>query len=320
MDNEIKLSLEELALKSKVAIVTGAGAMDFINGIPIINYLSLLGVKKIILGNMACQWWRKKGYETMAPELYPLSCLKNIEKISETVAFISKDTEVETPLYKGKPPEAIIAEAFNLPTIIISAEKGVTGIINGLNEAIAKLNVDLFIQVDCGSDSLFDGKTGMPLTPLHDFTLLAATSKLNTNSILALTAYACDGELSSEELDQCIANIMKDGGFLGAHGITQKDVKDLEKAYSLVYDPIDSLVIQAAKGELKTYRVMTSRIVKLSPIAAIILFLDPKVVIEHSPAKHLLNTKSIDEIEKILIKLGITPETIYEYFVKIYKD
>lgn len=320
MNYEIKPSFEELALKSKVAMVVGAGAMDFINGIPIINYLRLLGVKKIILGNMACQWWRKKGYDTLAPELYPLSCLKRIEKISETVAFISGNTEVETPLYKGKPPEAIICENFGLPTVIISAEKGVTGIIKGLNEALSKLNVDLFVHVDCGSDSLFDGKTGMVLTPLHDFTLLAATSKLNVNSILALTAYACDGELSSEELDQCIANIMKNGGFLGAHGITQKDVKDLEKAYSLVYDPIDSLVIQAAKGELKTYRVMTSRIVKLSPLAAVILFFDPKVVIEYSPAKHLLNTTSIEEIEKILIKLGITPETIYEHFVKIYKD
>ncbi|MEM3061597.1 MAG: hypothetical protein QW265_04230, partial [Candidatus Bathyarchaeia archaeon] len=65
MNYEVKPSLEELALKSKVAMVVGSGAMDFINGIPIMNYLRLLGVKNLIIGNMACQWWRKKGYETL---------------------------------------------------------------------------------------------------------------------------------------------------------------------------------------------------------------------------------------------------------------
>jgi hypothetical protein len=297
----------------------GAGATDFVNGIPIMNYLHLLGVKNVYLGNLACQWWRKEGYETIGPEFYSLTHLRNVEIMSETVALVSRETRVKTDIYEGVPPEAIISKLFNIRCLIVSAEKGVVGIAQGFEKVIKKLDINMLIDVDSGSDSLYDGKTGTVQTPLHDFMMLAALSRVKIPSFIALTNYALDGELSPEELDQIVANLMRSQGFLGGYGLTQKDVKDLEKAYSKIYDPINSLIIPAVKGDHKTYRVL-SRIVKPSPLAAVILFFDPQVVLRVSPARKLSNTTSLKEAEEILLSMNLFPESRYKCFVKLHKE
>lgn len=314
-----KASLDEVALKSKSALIIGAGATDFVNGIPLVNYLRRLGVKNICLGNLACQWWKKKNYETFGPEFYSIRHLKNAEILSETVAFISEKTRVRTRIFEGVPPEAKISKLFGIRCLVFSAQKGVIGIVSGLREVIEKLNLDMIIDIDSGSDSLYDGKTGAVQTPLHDLLLLSAIVQTNIPSFLALSNYGMDGELSIEELDSIVAKIMKLGGFLGAYGLTQKDVLDLEKAHSAVSDPINPLVIAAAKGDYRTYRVLGSRIVKPTPLAAVILFFDPNVVAEMGIANKLSSTTSIQEAEKILLKMGILPESRYRHFVKILK-
>jgi hypothetical protein len=319
MDIGPKAGLDEIALKSESALIIGAGATDFLNGIPLMNYLRRLGVKKIYLGNLACQWWKRKNYETFGPEFYSIRHLKNVELLHETVAVVSGDSRVKTNIYEGIPPEAKISKIFDVPCLIISAQKGVVGVLNGLRKIKEKLNIDLIIDVDSGSDSLYDGKTGVVQTPLHDLLLLSAVAQMDVPSFLALSNYGMDGELSIEELDSIVANVMKQGGFLGAYGLTQKDVLDLEKAHSVAPDPINPLIIAAAKGDHRTYRVLGSRIVKPNPLAAVILIFDLKVVADMGVAKKLSSTSSIREAEKILLKMGIFPESGYRNFVRIIK-
>ncbi len=314
-----KASLDEVALKSRSALIIGAGATDFVNGIPLVNYLRRLGVENIYLGNLACQWWKKKNYETFGPEFYSIKHMKNVEILSDTVAFVSEKTWIKTRVFEGVPPEAKISKLFGIRCLVISARQGVMGIVSGLREVIKKLNLDILIDIDSGSDSLYDGKTGAVQTPLHDSLLLSAIVQTNIPSFLALSNYAMDGELSVEELDSIVSKIMKLGGFLGAYGLTQKDVLDLEKAHSVVSDPINPLIIAAAKGDHRTYRVLGSRIVKPNPLAAVILFFDPNVVAEMGIANKLSSTTSIQEAETILLKMGIFPESRYKHFVRILK-
>jgi hypothetical protein len=65
--------------------------------------------------------------------------------------------------------------------------------------------------------------------------------------------------------------------------------------------------------------VLGSRIVKPNPLAAVILIFDLKVVADMGVAKKLSSTSSIREAEKILLKMGIFPESGYRNFVRIIK-
>lgn len=309
-----KPSFTEVAMRSKGAIILGGGGGDFINGIPIANYLRLLGVKKIYLGGFGCQWLyntRSPYHYVPAPCIFSMDQLENIEQISETVALVSKDSRIKTDVYSGPLVEAVVGDALNIPAIIVTMDKGVIGAVNGLNEALKKLDVDLVVGVECGGDALCTGREAKVLTPLHDAIMVATLAKLNVPSFLALTGYGVDGELSQEELDRAWSEIAKNGGYLGAIGITQKDVEDLEKAWraSILFDPIDICVLYAVKGAIHEQRTLRGRSVKLGPFMAVILFLDPKVVLEHGIAKKVVDTRSIREAEERLLEIGVYPET-----------
>ncbi|RLG11606.1 MAG: hypothetical protein DRN64_01140 [Thaumarchaeota archaeon] len=309
-----KPSFTEVALKSKGAMVIGGGGGDFINGIPIVNYLRLLGVEKIYIGGFGCQWLynlRSPYHYAPAPCVFSIDQLENVERIADTFALISKTSKIETEIYSGPLVEAIIGDAFNLPSFIVTMDKGVTGAVRGLNEAIRKLGIDLIVGVECGGDALCTGKEAKILTPLHDAIMVATLASMDIPSFLALTGYAADGELSVEELERAWSEIARDGGYLGAIGITQKDVRDLERAWevSILYDPIDVCVLHAAKGAIHEQRTLRGRSVKLNPLMAVILFLDPKVVLKHGIAKELIDTSSLREAEERLLAMGIYPET-----------
>ncbi len=313
-------SFLDLVLKSKGALVAGGGASDFVNGLPIISYLKKLGVEKVYLGNLACHWWEKKGQITLSPELFSIDCVENAERIADTVALVNKDSKVKTKIYEGRLPEAKVSEIIGEPVVLLSASKGVKGLVDGLNTFFEKYGIDLFINVDCGADSLYDGETGEAITPLHDFIMLATSVQVKADSVLALTGYAVDGELALEEVDKLVGRLIAERGFIGAIGITPEDADLLGKVYSKAYDPIDALVLEAAKGNVGIHRALKFRIIKVTPLAAVILFFDPKVVMKHSPAKVLKETTSLKMAEEKLLEAGVYPETRYVTHVPLYKE
>lgn len=307
MSTDIKPSLEELLMSASNIMLTGAGATDVVNGIPIANHAKNLGMshKQIFFGGLACQWWDSS---TAAPDYYQIEALRSANQISPTAAEVTEETTVIRDDNEHIPPETVFVKQFDYQSVVFDGNHGVQGLVNGLEKYVKENDIDLIIHVDCGSDSLYDGELGKVETPLHDYLMMAAVNQVNIPSIHALTGYGLDGEMPMDALNETVANLMRNSVYIGAHGIKQRDIQDLELANKHVDDPINSLVLPAALGDHSDKEVF-GRQIEVGPLAATILLFDLCSLVNHGPASKLEHTNSLEDAERNLINQGITPET-----------
>jgi hypothetical protein len=307
MADHIPPSLEELLLGADNVLFVGAGATDVANGIPLANHAERIGVRPdaIHFGALACQWWASS---MAAPDFYPVAALKPSDQLGDGAALVTPETTVVRDRTEHVPPEVTLRETFGYPSAVLDGRGGVVGLAAALQRCVSAFDVDLIVNVDCGSDSLFDGTRGAVETPLHDFLLMAAIDSLDTTAVHTLTGYGLDGEMPMDALDATVADLMMAGAYLGAHGITQADVADLNDAYERIDDPINSLVVPAATGDHATREVFGRRITP-TPLSAAILIFDLAAVVANGPAESLAATESLHEAEERLLEAGIDPET-----------
>lgn len=309
------------AQRCQSAAIVGMGGGDFLLGLPIIKLLSSLGVKKFYLGSTCVQWWSKDGYIAIAPDIYSITKLSNAEVVPPAAAILNEKTTLHTDLFSGQPPEPKIARLIDAVPFVLSLEAGVEGLVESLNNLVDRLGADMLIAVDCGGDSILSGHEMLPpLTPLHDWTTIAALTRVNIPCFLALAGYACDGEVSLEELHRTIGEICGKGGLLGSYALSLNDASLLEKALNIHFDPVAAMVLKAARGEFGQYRILGFRIVTVTPLASLILFFDPKIVSERGLSSELHGTRTIADVEKKILSRGILPETKYMHYVKLFRN
>ena len=314
----MKESLHELALKSKRALLIGiGGGGDIIQGIPIQNYFKLLGVEEVYLAGVAGEWWpfdtSKESEYIWAPTVYQVEELTDAELICKGAAKVNPKTA-----YKGRSiAEATTADALSQDTYVFTVANGVQGLIKTLTEFTQKLSIDLVVGMDIGSDSLYsgEGEIHQPKTPLVDFIVLESLANLPVRSVYGLAGMGCDGEMEIVDVENNIAKIMRAGGYIGAYGITQKDIAEMTKACDRFADPVERFPCLAAKGDFsyKNMKLMDiwGATVKLMPITAMTMFFDPEIVVSSCAryAAELFHTQSLREAEDIFLKLGVVPET-----------
>lgn len=319
MMSTVKPSFTERALNAKTAMVMGmGGGGDVILTVPIANYLQLLGVEKVYVGGVSSQWWNPSGGVTIenfiiGPKVYDVAGLTNSELWAPMVAKVNGNSTWDG----NRPAEAAVSEVVPWETFIGGLTEGVVGLRDGLNQVIAERSVDLFIGADIGAHTFHDGNEASPLfTALVSFMSLSALIQLNCPSIYGFAGYTCDAEMEIEELDERVGRIMRAGGFLGAYGLSQKDVVDFMRASNAFPDPILPLVAHAAEGDLglKKIPVMApwGRRAYITPLSAIFLFLDPHIMVQEVTrgAQDLKDTRSMSEAEQIYEDvIGLFPET-----------
>ncbi len=329
-----KPSLIDLILKTKSAMVMGiGGGGDIIQGIPIANLMRKLGVEDILLGGVSCQWWTPDGNPladewgsaVMGPTLYPVSDLEEAELVAPHLAFVNERSN-----YGGRRPcEARLAELVPADEVFVAGlTGGVIGLARSLNHVIAERSIDLFVGVDIGSDSFHDGKEASPAkTSLVDFISLGAITRLECPTVYGVSGYGCDGEMQLEELDDRVSRVMRAGGYLGAHGLTQQDVLDMEKASEAYPDPIEPMSFRAARGEFGYKNVWTNgpygTVIKVTPLASVMMFFDPDILGESCATgiADLLQTESLDEAEEIFKeKLGQFPESRMHHVIDFFRN
>ncbi len=328
----MKPSLIELALKTKRALIMGiGGGGDIIQGIPVCRLLRQLGVEEIYMGGVACQWWTEDGEplsETwgsavMGPTLYNVREMSEVEALAPQVARVSQKSH-----FRGrKPCEARLAGTLGEDVMFVAGlTGGVQGLTEGLKELVEQKRIDLFVGVDIGSDSFHDGKEAVPAkTSMVDFMSLGAMAQMPCAVVYGAAGYGCDGEMQLEELDERVSRVMKAGGYLGAHGITQADVVDMAKASEIYPDPVEPMSYKAARGEFGFKNVWThgpwGTVVKVTPLAAVMLFFDPVSMIENCSkgVKVLQSTASLQEVEnRFREKLGGFPESRLRKVMKFF--
>lgn len=314
-----KPSLTELAAGSKKAMIMGVGGGgDVILGVPLANYISLLGTQRIYIGGVSSQWWNPAGGShlenfVLAPLVYDVAQLDNAELWQPMLAHVNPESRFEG----NRPAEAAVSAVLPWDVFVGGLSRGVTGLRDSLNEFIKKESIDLFIGADIGAHSFHDGKeTSPPFATLVSLMSLSAMIQLDCPTIYAFAGYTVDAEMEIEELDERVGRIMRQGGFLGAYGLTQKDVHDYLKACEAFPDPIEPLVARAAQGDLGLKQVPVispwGRRATITPLSAIYLFLDPKIMVEavSTCVKELMDTTSMEEAESIYYEVvGLFPET-----------
>ena len=291
MEDSIKPSLLEAALGKQKALVLGiGGGGDVIQGIPVARLLKQIGLETVYLGGVACSWWTPDGNplsETwgtavMGPTLYDVNELSPSHYLAPHIVQVAKDTSLNGRL----PCEASLADTLPGDIIYIAGlTGGAQGLADGLSKLVAQEGIDLIVGVDIGSDTFFDGKNTMPAkTSLVDFISMGAILEQKCPIFYGVAGYGADGEMPLDELDERVQRVMTAGGYLGAHGLTQGDVAEMETACELYGDPVEPISWRAAKGEHGWNNVWThgpwGTAVKVTPLAAVMLFFDPKTLAE----------------------------------------
>lgn len=329
----MKPSIIDLGLEAKTAIVMGmGGGGDIIQGIPVVNLLRKLGVENIYTGGVSCQWWTPDGKPlsdtwgtaVMGPTIYDVADLKETQAWARHVFEVSKDSN----LAGRHPCEARMSGALGEDSMFVAGlAGGVKGLAESLKQVVEEKSVDLFIGVDIGSDSFHDGTEAVPAkTSMVDFMSMGAMIQLPCPTVYGVAGYGCDGEMQLEELDERVSRVMKAGGYLGAHGLTQQDVADMIKGSEIYPDPVEPMSFKAAQGEFGYKNVWThgpwGTVVKVTPLAAVMMFFDPGTIVDTCShgVKALQPTNSLEETEEIFKKkLGQFPESRLKPVIKFFE-
>jgi len=301
-------SFESLVRESKRVMVIGiGGGGDVVGTIPTSRYIRWLGIPTIIGG---LTWERYVNDPEPGPRR--MEEIVDIELLSPTVGLANEKTRTTKGI---RFTEAAVAEFLKERTLLIDLNRGVQGVIDGLNEAIQKLGVNLFVGIDVGGDVLGDGSEKGLHSMLADSMMLSAMANLEVTTVLGVLGCCTDGELTFEEFNKQLAKIAEHGGLLGARCLTPEDVEILEKVIPLTKTEPSLLAVKAARGFRGEFVIRGGyRRVMLTPMSAFTFYFDPRVVFEHISrvARDLVPTRSLDEANEILKRAKLPSELEFE--------
>ena len=319
-------SLEAAVQKAKGALlIGGGGGGDVIQTLPMMNYLNTLGLKNVVVANTGISWWEGlPGLLSWGGDWYELSELTNAELLGENAARVSGKTALASGPGKGQQPwEAILAGMYDMPLYTIGLSNATRGIADGLQMIADKHGLDLIIGVDNGSDSFYSGAETAIDSPLVDAMVLSAILQTKMEPFYVLSGYACDAEMTVDQLNRNVGIVMKQGGYLGAHGLTPEDIELMDP----IFKPLpDDLLLKwsynAAHGIIGSTSTRGNYPIEITPLTAVMLFFDPRVIVEHlNPLPKLVeNTTSLKEAEDILMARGLVSETRRPLFMPSLRD
>ena len=312
-------TLEDLAHKSKSAIVIGnGGGGDCLVGLLAAGWLKRMGVERVALGGIACQWWTAPGedrpelVDVLGPDLYSIDDLDEVKRVHDYAAICSTDTHS----HGRRPHEAVLAEHTGEETFVVSHQGGVKGSTAGLKAVVDYFDADLVIAMDVGSDTLSTGDEVRPtMTVLADHITLAAVMSQDAASVFCLAGFGADAELEIEELTENTGKVLAAGGLLGVFASSKAEIENLEVAQQKAFDPVGQLVVEAYRGNFGLHHVPTAspwgQVARMTPAAVPVWAFSPAIVVD-AVAKHvteILQTTSLADAEDIYVKLGRLPET-----------
>lgn len=300
----LKHGLEEIIAKEgkrNILLLGIGGGGDIVSTVPLARYLRFLGAQ-ILFGAVA---WERSIIDPTPGPLH-LKDFENIEIVASNIGLIRGKVKARGII----PQVSRFSKITGEPVFIVDIWNGVKGVIKGLNEIIEKYNIDVVVGVDVGGDVLAEGFEKELRSPLADQVMLAALSKINAHSFIAVAGLGADGELPLNTLLKRVALIAKNKGLVGARGLTQADVVELSKIVSHVKTEASKIPILAFSGFIGETTIRSgSRKVEVNPILTLTFIFDTKVVYSLSKlAPRIVNTESLIEANKILNNLGIFTE------------
>lgn len=238
--------------------------------------------------------------------------LRGAELVNDTVALARPDTTGPGGFAFA---ESHMARFLAEPTVLVDPHGGPRALAAGLDAAADTLGCDLIALVDVGGDVLAHGDESGLASPLCDSLLLAAAAHMRHPSVCVLFGTACDGELTTDEVLERIAEVSAAGGLLGAHGLTPAELTRLEEAVAMVPTEASAMALRGGRGEYGRAEIRGGRrTVPLSPLGSILFFLDSRVAINSAArlADAVSDCDSLEAAERRLARMGIRTELAYE--------
>lgn len=314
------LELDVAARSAHAALVLGnGGGSDCFFAALAADHLRRLGVERVLVGGIGCQWWPEPGWtesdlvQVLGPELYDPSTLSGATPVGAHAVLIGPDARNPDG---HVPHEAVVAEHLGGESFVVSLTGGARGAADGLAAIVEHFGADLVVNVDVGSDSLSTGHEVRPVeTALADHLALVALAAQDVPRFFALSGYGGDAELELEELDANFATIVHAGGLRGGFVPSAAAIADLDALLAARGDPVGAVVAKAYRGEFGLHRLRKTspwgETVRLTPAAIPVWVMDPAVVVNDvaSDAAQLLGTMSAAEAEAAYVAAGRLPET-----------
>ncbi len=301
-------SFESIIKESKHAMVIGVGGGgDIVGTISTSRYLRWLGLKTLIGG---LTWERYVNDPEPGPR--KMGEIVEIELISATVGLANEKTRTTNGV---RFTESAVAGLLKENTLLVDLNNGVQGVIDGLNEAIEKLGVDLFMGIDVGGDVLAGGSEPGIHSMMADSMMLSAMANLKVPAVLGVLGCCMDGELTFEEFNNQLAKVASHGGLLGGWGLTREDVRVIEEILPHTKTEASALAVKSARGIRGEVEIRGGYCrVNVTPISAMTFFIDPKVVYDciSKVAKDLITTGSLDEAQSVLERFKLPSELTFE--------
>ncbi len=222
------------------------------------------------------------------------------------------DAQTTTP--DGIPfAESRMAEFICAETVLLDVTGGPAAVADGVSAAAESLDCDLCVLLDVGGDVLAHGDEPGLASPLCDAVMLAAGAELATRmpTIGALYGAGCDGELTPAEVLERIAALAREGGLLGAWGLTAAVADQIEAAGRSVPTEASLMAVRCARGETGRAEIRGGRrTVQLSPVGGLTFFFDPLLAVERTAplARAVADAGSLEAAQGALQALGVRTE------------
>jgi hypothetical protein len=289
------------------------------------DWLQRVGVERVVVGGVGCQWWPPEGEQkhaglktVLGPLFYDPEALTDATRLDDNAYLVGPDARIG----ERAPHEATAARSFGGQSFVVSLLGGGAGVAAGMRAVVEHFGADLLVSVDVGSDTLSTGDEIRPTqTSLADHLTLAGLLQQDVTSFFALAGYGLDAEMELHELDHNLSTAIKGGALRGVIGASYPALHRVRELHAQAHDPIGSLVIKAGLGEFGLHRVIKSNpfgeVANIGPAAVPVWVFDPTLVTE-TVARHaaeLVATTSLGQAEKVYRDLGRIPETSLARFI-----
>ncbi|MBI4529752.1 MAG: DUF1152 domain-containing protein [Deltaproteobacteria bacterium] len=301
------LSLEDLIRSSSRALVIGiGGGGDVVGALATARFLQFCGLD-FVLGGLS---WERSVIDPV-PGPRSLDEVQDVRPLHQHAWIANSKSGTKTGIRFA---EAKMAAVLGQEVLLVDINGGVKGVVEGLEISLKELNADLLVGVDVGGDSLAQGNEPGLRSPLADSIMLAAYNHLERRgqrTLWGVFGYGSDGELTVDEIEGALSKLARAGGLLGASGLTNRVVLELEKVIQRVPTEASAVPVECARGAWGEKKIrQDQRTVRLTPLTTLTFFLSSCVVFDtlSRPARALEGSSCLEEANDALHALGMKTE------------
>jgi hypothetical protein len=304
------MPIEDILRTAKKAVVLGVGGGgDVVGTLPTARFLELFDISWV-LGGLS---WERFVYDPQ-PGTRTLDEVTQVQPLAPTVWLANAQTTTRSGVRFA---ESDMAALYDRDMLLVDLSQGVSGVVDGLRQAMHVLDADLLIGIDVGGDSLAAGHEPGLRSPLADAMMLAALHRLadEFTCLWGVFGYGSDAELTPQEIDRALSIVAQHGGLLGAWGMTPSIAAELQRVVNHVRTEASAVAVACAQGASGTQTIRDgTRTVLLSPVCTVTFYLSPRVLFERvaALARAVCDAPSLHAASVVLTNLGVRSEYAFE--------